>query len=510
MNTSAPYGILYRDKYSRDEQGRRQYFYEDPAPSSIGASRREIVAMVYDWRYVNGWRIGTIQTELNRRGILSAGYKGKGGKWLPPGPWSRQTVRQMLMNGHYIGKHWEGGERIDVECPVFITREVFDGVDEMFKEEKMRSNGRPATKHLLAGFLRCKICGRRYRTVTGSGRPTCYTCGNFDYRLRKQICKANSQVLCHKIEEVVWRAVWAHITNAARLLANAQAYYDSLPPQSGAAKLERELAAVRSQMQRTQRMVRAGAYDEETGTAETLADKQRIAEIEAELRAAGSVMALPPAYTVKAVCDRIAAVEDEPKTFAERRPVLEKLVGFGVIYDKGIVEIEGKVPVPVASKCKPRFGADAERAREHRDQGEHGVEAKLAEAVADVGGIVIHGALQGYTPPEGNGYASRGVPGLPQAICRRPTPDSNLSLGMSLVLRLEILPGGNLILSWQVILPDGCPAQHRSEAVEKVFNFGPEPYRLRPGRVSRIRRNPVRLPRGIVFLPAFPTKGCIE
>jgi hypothetical protein len=123
---------------------------------------------------------------------------------------------------------------------------------------------------------------------------------------------------------------------------------------------------------------------------------------------------------------------------------------------------------------------------------------------------VIHGALQGYTPPEGNGYASRGVPGLPQAICRRPTPDSNLSLGMSLVLRLEILPGGNLILSWQVILPDGCRAQHRSEAVEKVFNFGPEPYRLRPGRVSRIRRNPVRLPRGIVFLPAFPTKGCIE
>jgi len=60
--------------------------------------------------------------------------------------------------------------------------------------------------------------------------------------------------------------------------------------------------------------------------------QQRLAEIEAELRAAGSVMALPPAYMVKAVCDRIAAVEDEPKTFAERRPVLEKLGGFGVTY----------------------------------------------------------------------------------------------------------------------------------------------------------------------------------
>jgi hypothetical protein len=50
----------------------------------------------------------------------------------------------------------------------------------------------------------------------------------------------------------------------------------------------------------------------------------------------------------------------------------------------------------------------AEREREHGDQGEHGVEAKLAETVADVGGIAIHEALRGYTPREGNGYASRG------------------------------------------------------------------------------------------------------
>ena len=357
MNTSAPYGILYRDKYSRDAEGKSQYFYEDPTPASNGQVRREVVVMIFHWRYELGWRMGTIQAELNRLGILSAGKKTRGGKLKAPGPWSRQTVRQLLANRHYIGEHWEGGKQIAVACPSFVTREVFDGAQEVTKHEKERANGRPPATHLLCGWLFCAYCGRRYTTRTGSNRSPAYMCGNFDYAARKQRCKLNSQVRCHAIEEAVWTLTWDHITNPDLLLRNARAYYDSLPKPTGAAKLEKELARLQIETGKIQRMVKAGAYDEDEGTAEIIANKERMRQIEAELKAAGSVMVLPPAYAVKAACERIRAAGKNLTEFAERRPVLEGLVSFRITYDKGTFEIEGKVPVPASSaqKCNSGF-----------------------------------------------------------------------------------------------------------------------------------------------------------
>jgi hypothetical protein len=45
--------------------------------------------------------------------------------------------------------------------------------------------------------------------------------------------------------------------------------------------------------------------------------------------------------------DQIADPEAQPETFSERRPILEQLVDFKVIWDGECVEIEGKIPVPV-------------------------------------------------------------------------------------------------------------------------------------------------------------------
>jgi len=361
-NTTAPYGMVYVSKYERDAEGRCQYLKEDPVGSSVeGLTKKQVVRDVFHWRYYNQLRTSTIARRLNDSGILSAGssrYK--------PGPWGRTTVIQMLKNRHYVGEHWEGDTMLP--CPQFVEREIFDGVQEMFKEAKKMSNGKPPTKHLLCGWLRCKKCGRRYRTVTGSGRYPAYVCGNYDYKLKRQVCRANRQIRCYKIEAVVWTAIWRHLTQPELLLANARAYYDSLPSKSGTAKLEQELATVTSRMERTKRMVRAGTENEDTGNALILEDKRRIAEIEAELRVAGTVMALPPAHVIEAGCREIAE-GPEPQSFATRRPVLEKLVDLKLTYGDGEVEIEGKVPVPEAvqvsgkgaQKCYSRFGANAKR-----------------------------------------------------------------------------------------------------------------------------------------------------
>jgi DNA invertase Pin-like site-specific DNA recombinase len=344
MNTCAPYGILYLDKYSRDAEGKCQYFIEDPALASNGMTRRAVVQMIFEWRVVHKMRTGSIQTKLNKMGILTAGKKGQ----FEPGLWSRQTVRQLLMNEKYCGEVWEGGKLLGTPCPKFIERDVFDAAQAIFASEKEMSNGKPATAHLLCGWLRCKTCRRRHRTVTANGgrKGHAYVCGNYDYRAKVQVCKAASRIKCGTLEDWVFKTIWAHITSADLLLANAKAYYDGLPSSSSTAKLEKELAAIRSRIQKTRNLVKAGAEDEATGTAEILVALQEVKAIEAELRAAGSVVTLPPAHLVQAGCNLILGDGGEPETFEERRPVLEALLDLKVFYGDGEVEITGRVPIP--------------------------------------------------------------------------------------------------------------------------------------------------------------------
>ncbi|HEY1861521.1 MAG TPA: recombinase family protein, partial [Gemmataceae bacterium] len=99
MNVTPPFGILYRDKYSKDAEGRCQYFYEDLTPASNGESRRAIVEMVFHWRYVEHMKIHRIVKRLNGLGILTGGLRKKDGSWqFEPGLWSRDTVKQLLRN----------------------------------------------------------------------------------------------------------------------------------------------------------------------------------------------------------------------------------------------------------------------------------------------------------------------------------------------------------------------------------------------------------------------------
>jgi hypothetical protein len=82
------------------------------------------------------------------------------------------------------------------------------------------------------------------------------------------------------------------------------------------------------------------------GKADIRTAEDRIRQIEAELADAGRVLSLPPAYVVKAACDEITAVENEPQTYEERRPILESLIDLKLYYAKGHLVITGKVPVP--------------------------------------------------------------------------------------------------------------------------------------------------------------------
>jgi hypothetical protein len=357
--------MVYVCKYDRDPDG-VQRLKRDLVDSSVpGLSKEQVVRDVFSWRYYQKMRTYAIVQRLNRLGILSAGKPGQ----YEPGLWSRQTVIQMMKNRSYIGEHLEGGTVFP--CPQFVDPEVFEGVQQMFAENKRHQNGRPSNQYLFANYFWCTKCGHRMITNPGAKahgkRCPVYVCGHIVYKPYKRLCHS-PQVPQAKVEAVGFKAIWKHITHPELLLANAKAFYNSLPKANGIARLEKELSEVTRQMEKTQMMVRSSAIDEQKGIALIKTDQQRIAEIKAELRSAGSVVTLPPLQAVEAAMRHIAE-GPEPETYEERRPILEKLVDLKLHYYDGELEIEGKVPVAESAEgsgsnrknCNSSLDADPQR-----------------------------------------------------------------------------------------------------------------------------------------------------
>ena len=370
MNTSAPYGILYVDKYSRDAEGKCQYYKEDLTSVQYaegktpieGLTRRGVVQMVFRWRYADRMKTRAIAKKLNELGILTGGKRHKDGSWQhAPGLWQRLTIIQMLHNRHYVGEHWEGGKQVDVACPQYIDRDVFEAVQESFIVNKADRNGREPNKSVLSEFLKCRKCRRRLYVDCKRTGKAIYRCLNFDYRAVKRRCFLKP-VNCAKIDAAVFHLIWQHLTQPELLIANARAYYESLPSSGSSAKLEKELAEVRGQIERMQEMVHLGTIDKGKGNGKILEDLKRVRVIEADLRSAGSMVSLPAQRVIEAAC-RLIAEGPEPSDFETRRPVLEKLVDLHVYYEDNQFAVTAKVPVAMAAanrggKCSSRIDGD--------------------------------------------------------------------------------------------------------------------------------------------------------
>lgn len=368
MNTCAPYGIVYVDKYNRDAEGKSQYYREDTTPIDYapektpveGLTRRGVVEMIYRWRHKERLKTYRIVKRLNDLGILTGGRKYQDGSWrYEPGIWERKTVIQLMHNRHYIGEHWEGGKKVDVRCPQYIERDVFDAVQNSFAENTEVRNGRPSKQRLLYEFLECGKCRTpsvRHRMRVDTSRTPMYRCNNYDPKILRKRCHAKA-VHCDLLDGIIFGVIWKHLTQPELLMANAKAYYDSLPSRGAGAKLEKELAEVEGRIERIQEMVVMGTMDKTKGNAKILEDMKRVREIEADLRAMGSVVNLPPQKLIEAAC-RMIAEGPEPSDFETRRPILEKLVDLNIVYNEGEYAITGKVPVAMAAKkCRQRIDA---------------------------------------------------------------------------------------------------------------------------------------------------------
>ena len=135
------------------------------------------------------------------------------------------------------------------------------------------------------------------------------------------------------------------------------------------------------------KLIRRGRLGADEGEKDLKALDARIAEREQKLAALGKVIELPPLDLLKKQMAEIYDPRDEPKTYEERRLVLEGLQDLRLDYYDGVLEITGKVPVVAASSqknCHRGLRADSETQRQQGHNGKAATFRQRSHAIADV------------------------------------------------------------------------------------------------------------------------------
>jgi len=148
--------------------------------------------------------------------------------------WSKQVVRQILMNRTYIGefyhnrwntegmlgnKYKDFPERIPlrkrpkeewimVRCPPIVEKDVFQHAQIILEQSRRRWAGTSKRNYLLSGLLRCGICGN---TMTGR-KSSNWGKYIYEYTDKKRTAEASHQGCGMRINaEELESAVWTYV-----------------------------------------------------------------------------------------------------------------------------------------------------------------------------------------------------------------------------------------------------------------------------------------------------------
>lgn len=227
------------------------YHYADNK-RTINEGEARVVKDIFRWLTEERQPINAIITRLNSKGIESPSGK----------QWGKSTIYGMLINPAYAGhtfaytrskvkpqkqykdtrtteltsvklKPKEEWVELSNATPTIISDEVFNSAQDILKRNKEMASRNRKHSYLLAGYVFCKQCVRRYA-------------GNFSHNQRYYSCRscANKSWRADYLENLVWEKL-VEIFTAPENLAATMAKVDRLSPNSEA---KRELGQCQTRL----------------------------------------------------------------------------------------------------------------------------------------------------------------------------------------------------------------------------------------------------------------------
>jgi site-specific DNA recombinase len=225
---------------------------------TVNKEEADQVRAVFDLYLEKGSLIAVVQ-ELNRRGWRRKSWTTRDGKHRVGRAWNNVDLHRLLTHPIYIGRQTLGDESFPGQHDAIVTKKVFDQVQRRLGENRRNSGASHRNRHaaLLRGILRCAACDspmthtfntnrhertyRYYRCVNAvkRGASACPTGSvpaiEIEAFIVEQIKKIGSDpVMCDE----TFRQVQAQVAADRRSL------------KAEAKRLDRELAAVRGELDR--------------------------------------------------------------------------------------------------------------------------------------------------------------------------------------------------------------------------------------------------------------------
>lgn len=227
-----------RGKKAKAEQGRvpcggyaRLYGYDYVKASEKNGGRRVVngneakwVRQMFDWLVNDGLSCLAIATKLNSLHIPSKHNN----------CWSRGVVHKILSNPAYTGVTiYNQGESIELPniTPQIIDKAMFEAAQRQLRKNFEKAKRNTRRQYLLHGHIRCRQCGKPYRThITIQHRKY----NTYEYRRYACSCAAGisssfSVDRCHnkgwsadKIESLVWTQIEHILSNPGLIITELE------------------------------------------------------------------------------------------------------------------------------------------------------------------------------------------------------------------------------------------------------------------------------------------------
>jgi site-specific DNA recombinase len=236
------------------------YRYDAKGLAFVDDYEARVIMDIFQWFTAENIGITGINTRLNDMGIT-----GPGGK-----RWYKQTVRYILSNSTYVGKHFfnmrdETGlknnkytkeksrvtrkpenEWIVIPFPPIISESVFTSTQEKLGRCRRLWAGKPRALYLLSGLLRCGDCGQ---TMVGmkmhynrGDEPPYYSCRR-ETLAKGSYCLPRKYIKGTPIEDAVWGQVISWIQQPQKIFE----YVKELQGDDGA--VDERLLVINEQLQ---------------------------------------------------------------------------------------------------------------------------------------------------------------------------------------------------------------------------------------------------------------------
>jgi len=364
MRTGArpPYGYRYV------EIDKRRGAYE------IEPAEAEVVRLIFRWLVEEHASAYEIARRLTEMGVPTAGSPIHGGKKSTE--WNPSTVARMARNSAYYGslvwfkrrysrangalrvQHNPPDERVTIQIPAIVSKEVWDAAQRVLDENRARARRNQKRLYILSGLAYCPSGYRLVGTGTHQRQAFYYRCQPSVMSPWLERCTCHTKVNASELEDLVWSTIIEQLADPATIRQALES--KRAEQEAAAAQVRARLEAVSAELAKCDQRLTVLLRKELDGYPADLIEGERARlltlrrqlvqqreEIERELAAAAPAWAIDEDQIAElAAMVREAGPAATPE---ERRRILEVLSVRVTVFPDKTVRIEGVLPTTVAA-----------------------------------------------------------------------------------------------------------------------------------------------------------------